>query len=220
MWVKRSCVLRDRHGVWVYCKQCPRVQQTELTRRVKKSCCQRATRPQMTKSQLNKARRVLCISKVHEEFKAEGATCIPLQSMLGVFRQGWTQELRPRGRNPAHLRLLALFSCVGFILGLQVVALSKFRLASSMLLSVSPEIASPLYRSQCSLPGTTWVVVRSWTNHGIQGNGMMHREPVSRSPAPCWISGTEWAPAKVTDGGSGYRRSSMSLGSSPNKPRA
>lgn len=97
----------------------------------------------MTKSQLNKARRVLCISKVHEEFKAEGATCIPLQSMLGVFRQGWTQELRPRGRNPARLRLLALFSCVGFILGLQVVALSKFRLASSMLLSVSPEIASP-----------------------------------------------------------------------------
>lgn len=104
--------------------------------------CRRATQPQVTRSQLNKARRVLCISKVHEEFKAKRATCVSLKSTLDVFGHGWVQELQPRSGNRAYRHLLALFSCFGFILGLHVVALSKYRLPSSMLLSCSQETAS------------------------------------------------------------------------------
>lgn len=96
----------------------------------------------MTKSQFNKTRRVLCISKVHEEFKAKRAPCVSLKSMLDVFGHGWIQELQPRNGNPACLYLLALFSCAGFIRGLHVVALSRYRLVSSMLLLCSQEIAS------------------------------------------------------------------------------
>lgn len=61
--------------------------------------------------------------------------------MVDRFRNGWIQELlQCSGSLDLAPPLGSVFLCVGFILGIRVVVLSRFRFASTLLLSCLQKI--------------------------------------------------------------------------------
>lgn len=126
--------------MWVYCRESQRIRGKESSLGVKRaryhlcsashevSKSTRATQPQVTENQFSKAKSeliVLCISKVYggqiQEQLDPGASTMHQESSLAP----------PLG---------SVFLHVGFILGIYVVALSRQRLALSLLLFCSQKI--------------------------------------------------------------------------------